>query len=177
MVKTLWMTVQKVSYWHFKLMLRLSMPPDVAAQRNNCRNKLQNPLSKCITALTSRWKKKRSLQLWTPPFWEIFQPVLVIPNHLSLLPCREKTQTAGIKFPGSYHQNSVCSLYRKLRKLRKWKLRNLENLENLENENMKCPFIFSSQRSWGWVLNRLSRRLEDEQNAILSNKTSYQKWE
>lgn len=50
-------------------------------------------------------------------------------------------------------------------------------LGNLGNENMKCPFIFSSQRSWGWVLARLSRRLEDEQNANLSNKTAYQKWE
>lgn len=43
MVKARWMTVQKVSNWHFKLMLRFSMPPDVAAQRNDDRNKLQTP--------------------------------------------------------------------------------------------------------------------------------------
>lgn len=43
MVKAHWMTVQKVSNWHFKLMLSFSMPPDVAAQRNNYRNKLQTP--------------------------------------------------------------------------------------------------------------------------------------
>lgn len=59
MVKAHWKTIQKVSNWHFKLMLRFSVPPVVAAQRNNYRNKLQPPVSKwLLTTLTSLWRKK-----------------------------------------------------------------------------------------------------------------------
>lgn len=145
MVKACWKTVQKVSNWHFKLMLRFSVPPVVAAQRNNYGNKLQPPVSKwLLTTLTGLWRKKDHFIYGH--LLSLRRCILgILGDIISFLP----TPMQGNYTICMYIVFTICWQFR-ITLPNTWTLYFLF-LGNARNENANDPSFFASQKCWGWM--------------------------